>query len=189
MHTSGRYFYRDIQNFPDQLDHPHFWYSTPHILRYDRGFFVGNGGRNFCQMGIWLVLPVWLSHGIWAFWGCDVAQKWHPKDSGCWITDFRVFSLGLCSVKARKPTFYCCDLCPLYEILFLLKLKSLGITLYPYSPTREVLSTDDNQMLKEENSRISNKYLFIVGLDRRNANNSSYWHSLKLIHLWSVTSS
>lgn len=28
-----------------------------------------------------------------------------------------------------------------------------------------------------------------MGLDRMNANNSSYWHSLKLIHLWSVTSS
>lgn len=173
MHISGRYFYRDIQNFPDQLDRPHFWYTTPYILRRDHGPFVGKGGRNFCQVSIWLVLPLWLSHGILAFCGCDVSQKWHSKDSGCWITDFRVFSSELCSVKVRKPTFHCCDLCPLYEILFLLKLESLGIILYPYSPTREVLSTDDNQMLKEENSRTSNKYLFIVGLDRINANNSS----------------
>lgn len=185
MHISDRYFYRDIQNFPDQLDRPHV-YTTPHtsldvimVLSWAKvvGIFVRWASGLFGQCDFFM--------GYWLF----ASQKWHPKDSGCWITDFRAVSSELCSVKARKPTFHRCDLRPLCEILCLLQLESLGITLYPHSPTREVLCTDDNQMLKEENSRISHKYLFIMGLDRMNANNSSHWHSLKLIHLWSVTSS
>lgn len=70
MHISGRYFYRDIQNFPDQLDRPHFWYSTPtHLdmimaLLWAKvvGIFIRWASGLFCQcdflMEYWLFVAV-----------------------------------------------------------------------------------------------------------------------------------
>lgn len=65
--------------------------------------------------------------------------------------------------QSEEAQLDCHDLCPICETLFSL---SLALVYPPTAQLESVLSTNDNQMLKEENSRILNKYSFIMGLDR-----------------------
>lgn len=134
--------------------------NTSNILKSGHSPFMHNGGRSFHQGNIWLVLLVGLFLvGYWLWWVPNVTSWRH------WVMAFRVYNVSTQhSILSKRGSL--ASLLRFVSALGVSLLLNLELVYEPLVQLEDILSTNDNQLLKEENSRMLNKYSLIMGLDR-----------------------